>query len=327
MRKIALIVAFLSSAYHSRRIHGAIGIRDWEHQSSRSSAALKRLLTNWQVEEPDLLPALAKHFLVSDPITAWQHAATGFGGYPMNRLAVKCATTRPALLSRAFLMSAGRGRGARTGKHGSRGTGIEDTRVIRPAEDSEVPRVLIVGAGCTGAATALKLREKLGKQVAIHVWEKARGAGGRFTTSRDAYPDGMRADLGAQYASVDPKEADAMALMESIVSRDAAVLVPDENLAETEERPRGTTQYRGTSGQNGIVKTLLLMAEAEVTYKRRVSRLDLNAGSWAATAYDGAKQRFDCICLCVPGCGPGGDNLNKIHGNWEAQMTKAKWER
>mmetsp|Transcript_73938 Transcript_73938/g.128244 ORF Transcript_73938/g.128244 Transcript_73938/m.128244 type:complete len:479 (-) Transcript_73938:46-1482(-) len=187
-------------------------------------------------------------------------------------------------------------------------------------------RVLIVGAGCTGAATAVQLREKLGSDVSITIWEKARGAGGRYTTSRDSYPDGMRADLGAQYSSVDPKDEVSMALMESIVKAGGAEPALEAGLAATAERPAGTVQYRGTSGQNGIVKSMLEMAKAEVRYERRVSKLDIKAGVWVASAYDGASEQFGCVLLCVPGCGPGGDNLNKIHGNWERQLTDAQWK-
>lgn len=186
-------------------------------------------------------------------------------------------------------------------------------------------KILIVGAGCTGAATAVKLRERFGPDIPIHVWEKARGAGGRFTTSRDTYPDGLRADLGAQYASVDPKDAGSMALMEAIAKEGGAALATH-GWVDVAERAPGTLQYRGITGQNGIVKTMLGMAKAEVSYERRVSRIDLKGSAWTVTAYDGKVDQFQAVILCVPGCGPGGDNLNKIHGNWEKQLTASNWK-
>lgn len=186
-------------------------------------------------------------------------------------------------------------------------------------------KFLIVGAGCTGAATAVKLRERFGPDTDIHVWEKARGAGGRFTTSRDTYPDGLRADLGAQYASVDPKDAGSMALMEAIVQEGGAEL-STQGWVDVAERAKNTLQYRGVTGQNGIVKTMLGMAKAEVSYERRVSRIDLKGSAWAVTAFGGHVDQFQAVFLCVPGCGPGGDNLNKIHGNWEKQLTASNWK-
>lgn len=38
-------------------------------------------------------------------------------------------------------------------------------------------RVLVVGAGATGSAAALRLRQLGGKNVMVEVWEKARGPG------------------------------------------------------------------------------------------------------------------------------------------------------
>lgn len=186
--------------------------------------------------------------------------------------------------------------------------------------------VLIIGAGCTGAATAYRLRQKLGPNYPIHVWEKARGAGGRYTTAKDSYPDGLKADMGAQYASVDPEDADSAELMQLLVEAGDAELMKSSSLAETAERPEGTQQYRGISGQNGIVKGMLRLSGAELTTERRVHKLDSRGGVWVAKARDDAMQSFNAVVFCVPGCGPGGDNLNKIHGNWETHLTKAQWQ-
>lgn len=187
-------------------------------------------------------------------------------------------------------------------------------------------RILVVGAGCTGAAASLRLRQQLGSAASIQVWEKARGAGGRYTTSRDTYPDGMRADMGAQYASVDPQDAESVAVMQAIVESAAAELVNSESLSDNAERPCDFLHYRGVGGQNSIVKAMLSSAKAEVVYERRVSKLDLRGKTWRATAYDGASEDFDAVVMCVPGIGPGGDNLNKIHGNWERCLTNDHWK-
>mmetsp|Transcript_49476 Transcript_49476/g.153013 ORF Transcript_49476/g.153013 Transcript_49476/m.153013 type:complete len:405 (-) Transcript_49476:7-1221(-) len=186
-------------------------------------------------------------------------------------------------------------------------------------------RVLIVGAGCTGAATAVHLRELFG-DASIQVWEKARGAGGRYTTSRETVGGReLRADMGAQYASIDPRDADSLKLMEAVVKAGAAKQARRDELADTEERPVGWRHYQGTAGQNGIVKAMLQKAGAEVAFERRVSRLDARGGSWNAVSYDGTSQDFDAVIACVPGCGPGGDNLNKINGNWQRQLSNAQW--
>lgn len=66
-------------------------------------------------------------------------------------------------------------------------------------------RVLIVGAGLTGALTAALLRRKFKQQIDITIWEKSRGAGGRMSTSRNNADARAMADIGAQYISATPQ--------------------------------------------------------------------------------------------------------------------------
>lgn len=64
-------------------------------------------------------------------------------------------------------------------------------------------RLLIVGAGLTGSATAYLLRKMFAKDIlSITVWEKSRGAGGRMNTYRSEINSLATVDLGAQYISV-----------------------------------------------------------------------------------------------------------------------------
>ena len=62
---------------------------------------------------------------------------------------------------------------------------------------------LVIGGGITGAATAAFASEKIAlKNVQVTIWDKARGAGGRMSTSRSPKNPKCTADLGAQYISV-----------------------------------------------------------------------------------------------------------------------------
>ena len=64
-------------------------------------------------------------------------------------------------------------------------------------------RLLIVGGGLTGSTTAYLLRKMFAKDIlAITVWEKSRGAGGRMNTYRSEINSLATVDLGAQYISV-----------------------------------------------------------------------------------------------------------------------------
>lgn len=70
-------------------------------------------------------------------------------------------------------------------------------------------RVLIVGAGLTGALTCYHIRRALGNRVRIDVADMARGAGGRMSTTRYEGTSGpVRANTGAQYVSAASREAE-----------------------------------------------------------------------------------------------------------------------
>ncbi len=65
--------------------------------------------------------------------------------------------------------------------------------------------VSVVGGGITSAASTAFLTEKLGGRAEISVWDKARGLGGRMSTSRSNSNKECTADLGAQYISLRPE--------------------------------------------------------------------------------------------------------------------------
>lgn len=65
-------------------------------------------------------------------------------------------------------------------------------------------RILLIGAGLTSAiiANVLKrsqINNSLTIPIELYIWEKSRGAGGRFSTSRSSHNASCTADLGAQY--------------------------------------------------------------------------------------------------------------------------------
>ena len=87
------------------------------------------------------------------------------------------------------------------------------------------PRVLIIGAGCTGAfVSRALLRQAPGANVVV--WDVADRAGGRMRTEY-AQLEGLvgKADTGAQYITQDGRTADAHADIYTSL-RDAGLLQP-----------------------------------------------------------------------------------------------------
>lgn len=65
-------------------------------------------------------------------------------------------------------------------------------------------KILLIGAGLTSAVIANALKRSqvsstLITPIELYIWEKSRGAGGRFSTSRSPHNPNCTADLGAQY--------------------------------------------------------------------------------------------------------------------------------
>lgn len=66
-------------------------------------------------------------------------------------------------------------------------------------------KVLVVGSGITAAVTGALLRKQAKERISLTIWDKARGAGGRMSTSRSPGDSDCTADLGAQYITVSPE--------------------------------------------------------------------------------------------------------------------------
>lgn len=206
---------------------------------------------------------------------------------------------------------------------------VGDTITSMPEAAAWQGRVLVVGAGATGACTALRLRSVLGSSARIVVWEKARGAGGRMSTNRQDSL-GIRADMGSPLLSLDTQDASSTAIMDLLIRKGVCAEVSAECLSMTSERPcdpkwRHLAGIQG--GVNDALKAILDEAGAEVLFERRLGSLDLAHKRWRARPVSGPMAEFDAVVLAVPGCGVGGDNLNKIHGEWERSLSTEQNKR
>ncbi|XP_066304972.1 renalase-like isoform X2 [Branchiostoma lanceolatum] len=164
-------------------------------------------------------------------------------------------------------------------------------------------RVLIVGAGLTGAVSACLLRRELQKACSIVVWDKARGAGGRMSTSRCPEDPQCTADLGAQYVSATQDYAQSHAsFYDDLLG--AGVLRPLSAPLDGDRSDPSTSHYVAPAGISSVVKHFLKQADAEVHFGHQVSEIreqrGPGAGKWHVVAQNGTEAEFDAVVLTMP---------------------------
>ncbi|XP_077999515.1 renalase-like [Glandiceps talaboti] len=136
------------------------------------------------------------------------------------------------------------------------------------------PRVLIIGAGLTGAVTASLLRRELQGKIQIVILDKGRGAGGRMSTSRCPGNPQNSVDLGAQYITQTSSYASKHAsFYEELLSKN--VIRPFKGRIEGEKQSQDkTTNFVTPQGISSVVKYFLSQADADVHFNQRVTKID-----------------------------------------------------
>ncbi|KAM9336315.1 renalase isoform 1-T1 [Symphorus nematophorus] len=160
-------------------------------------------------------------------------------------------------------------------------------------------RVLIVGAGLTGSLCACLLRRELQNKVHIEVWDKARGAGGRMSTSRPPDPSSHSADLGAQYITATAAYARSHhSLYSELLS--SGVLQPLDSLIEGLKHRDGSRDYMTPLGMCSVVKHFLSQSGADLFFERHVTGLYRRGALWEVQRKAGDSETFDAVVLTMP---------------------------
>lgn len=160
-------------------------------------------------------------------------------------------------------------------------------------------RVLIVGAGLTGSLCACLLRREMKNKVQIVVWDKARGAGGRMTTSRPPDPSCSSADLGAQYVTATAAYAQSHhSLYSELLS--SGLLLPLDSLVEGLRQRDGNTDYMTPLGMCSLVKHFLSESGADLFFEHHVTGLFRRGASWEVQRKAGGSDVFDAVVLTMP---------------------------
>ncbi|XP_030131594.4 renalase isoform X3 [Taeniopygia guttata] len=155
-------------------------------------------------------------------------------------------------------------------------------------------RVLVVGAGLTGAAGAALLRGA--PRGRVSVWDKARGAGGRMSTTR---ADRGSADLGAQFVTCEPEMAGPrLSFYEELVTQ--GILKPLTAPVEGMVVRDGSRNYVAPQGISSVVKYFLQQSGADVSYEQHVTHISLRDGRWEVSRKAGPPEQFDVVILTMP---------------------------
>jgi len=158
--------------------------------------------------------------------------------------------------------------------------------------------VLLVGAGLTSSLTASLLADSL-PGLSVAVWEKARGAGGRFATSRAPSNPSCTVDLGAQYLSPSPEEARG-SQYQALLS--AGLLQPvDLSLVKGHRHGEGGKHFVAPKGASSLVKHFLQQSNADTSFGRRVAEiLVTDTGRWQVKSECGHEAEFDAVVVTAP---------------------------
>lgn len=154
----------------------------------------------------------------------------------------------------------------------------------------DAPRVLVAGAGCTGALVAAFLRRSATQTLHLSVWEWARGPAGRMTSFwahvGDDASEKCLADVGAQVISMQRSELLPPWL------RSITIPAQDAGLACTDERIENWSHFFAPEGLPSLQRKSIDEAKPEeLHYNRRVVELVLrsagNGGKRWRASYTG----------------------------------------
>ncbi|KAK3869347.1 hypothetical protein Pcinc_025331 [Petrolisthes cinctipes] len=160
-------------------------------------------------------------------------------------------------------------------------------------------RVLLVGGGLTSSVVGTLLRREL-PHAELVLWDKARGAGGRMSTSRSPHDPTCTLDLGAQYISATPEYAELhSSYYEELVS--AGVLAPLTNKVVGMRGGEDTKHYVSPAGVSSIVKHYMKQANINPRFEQHVRSIEEAAGGkWNVKTQSGEQDTFDAVVLTMP---------------------------
>lgn len=160
-----------------------------------------------------------------------------------------------------------------------------------------VPKVLIIGGGITGGLCASAVQKAM-PLASVTVWDKARGAGGRMTTTRS--DSGNKADLGAQYITTSKETLQQFEEEYQPLLSEGLLQPLSAQVEGLKAFPSGTSHFVAPDGLSSVVKHFLSQSGASVSFNKHVSSVAQEADLYKVETKDGTIETFNVVISTMP---------------------------
>lgn len=160
-------------------------------------------------------------------------------------------------------------------------------------------KILLVGGGITSAVTGMCLRRML-PGCNLSLWDKAKGSGGRMTTSRCKVNGNCTADLGLQYISTTEEVIESNSdiyndllsegILDPLVCKVIGLKVQDKKV-----------HYVLPNGSGHLVKHFIQKAKLnEMKFQQHVHSINREDEKWRVQTKSGETEYFNIVILTMP---------------------------
>lgn len=160
-------------------------------------------------------------------------------------------------------------------------------------------KILLVGGGITSAVTGMCLRKML-PGCNLSMWDKAKGSGGRMSTSRCKVNENCTADLGLQYISTTEEVIKSNSdiyndllsegILDPLVCKIIGLKVQDKKV-----------HYVLPNGSGHLVKHFIQKANLnEIKFSQHVQSINREEEKWRVQTKSGETEYFNIVILTMP---------------------------
>ena len=148
----------------------------------------------------------------------------------------------------------------------------------------------VLGSGVAGSTIA----NKLSKKYSVHVFDKAKGLGGRSSNKR--FKENLSFDHGVQYIS--PKSKEFTKFIKKLLKNKILNTWNENHLDFTFEKKPLTPKYIGMKANNAICKFYL--KGVKLSYASQVTKIEYKKYFWEILLRDNSKHQFKGLILTCP---------------------------